>query len=96
MSTYSICQEAYDALPEEEQKSFERIAPPLDPARLALVAFGATLLLGSAGGILSTGRLLDGATNGAPPLDQLTDFAEVPQLSPAEKLVALIFRPAGK
>jgi hypothetical protein len=63
------------------------------PVRLALAAFAASLILGSVGGVLSTGRLLDGRWNGAPPLEQLSDYAELPQLSPAEKLVALIFKP---
>ena len=68
--------------------------------QLGLIAFAAALLLGSFGGILSTGQFLDGAANGAPPLDtpwdELPDFVEMPALSPAEALVALVFRPPGK
>ena len=90
---YSLCQEAFDELSPQEQQTFERIAPPVDPARLALAAFVAALALGSVGGVLSTGRLLDGSWNGAPPLEQPQDYAELPPLSPAEALVALIFRP---
>ena len=49
--------------------------------------------MGVAGGALSSGRLLDGSANGAPPLEALPEYAEVQQLSLAEKLVALVFRP---
>ena len=82
-----------DELPPEDQATFQRVAPTVDPARLAVAAFVASLVLGSVGGVLSTGRLLDGSWNGAPPLEELSDYAELPQLSPAEKLVALIFKP---
>ena len=97
MSQYSISQAAFDELSSEEQRSFERIAPPLDPAKLAIAAFVASLLLGSVGGILSTGRFLDGAIN-APTqqLEPLADFSELPPLSPAEALVGLIFRPPSR
>ena len=77
----------------QEQRGFERISPPIDPAKLAIAAFAAALLLGGVGGLLSTARLLNGAPNGAPPVDALPDYAELPPLSPAEGLVALIFRP---
>ena len=90
---YSICQQAFDSLPPTEQRTFERIEPPVDPAKLALVAFASALALGLAGGVLSTAKLLDGRPNGAPPLDALPDYAEVGGYSPAEQLVALIFRP---
>ena len=93
METYSICQAVYDQLAPEEQAGFERIDPPVDPAKLAALAFASALVLGAVGGVLSSGRLLDGSANGAPPLDELADYAEVPRLSPAEGLVALIFRP---
>ena len=93
METYSICQAVYDQLTPEEQAGFERIDPPVDPAKLAALAFASALVLGAVGGVLSSGRLLDGSANGAPPLDELADYAEVPRLSPAEGLVALIFRP---
>ena len=96
LDEYSICQAVYDALPPEDQQTFERVAPPVDPARLALIAFALALLLGGAGGILSTGRFLDGSWNGAPPLEPLDDYAELPRLSPAESLVALVFRPPGR
>lgn len=93
MDTYNLCQEAWDALPVSEQSSFERIAPPIDPARLALLAFASSLLLGSVGGVLSSGRFLDGSANGSPALEALPDYAEVQSLSPAEALVTLVFRP---
>ena len=93
IATYSLCQEAFDELPPEDQATFQRVAPAVDPARLAVAAFVASLVLGSVGGVLSTGRLLDGSWNGAPPLEEPSDYAELPQLSPAEKLVALIFKP---
>ena len=93
MDTYSICQAAFDQLAPDEQAGFERIEPPVDPAKLGALAFASALALGVVGGVLSSGRLLDGSANGAPPLDALADYAEVPRLSPAEGLVALIFRP---
>lgn len=98
---YSICQEAYAALPAEEQQTFERVAPPLEPVKLSLLAFAAALLLGAVGGVLSTGQFLDGSPNGLPPLDPLSDSemlldSGMPQLSPAEWLVALVFRPPGR
>ena len=96
MDTYSICQGVYDELDPSEQSSFEAIAPPIDPAKLAALAFGSAIALGLAGGVLSSGRLLDGSANGLGGLDALPEYAEVQPLSPAEWLVALIFRPPGR
>lgn len=96
IDSYSICQQAYDALPAEEQLTFDRIAPPLEPVKLSLLAFAAALLLGAIGGVLSTGQFLDGTPNGSPPLDPLVEYSETPQLSPAEALVALVFRPPSR
>lgn len=93
MDSYSVCQEAFDGLPPAERATFERVYPPVDPARLALVAFASALVLGAVGGFASSGRRLDGTPNGAPALDALPEYAEVPPLSPAEALVALVFRP---
>jgi hypothetical protein len=93
METRNLCQAAWDALPADERATYERIAPPVDPLKLALAAFVASLALGLAGGVLSTARFLDGSSNGAPPLEALPDYAELPPLSPAEALVALVFRP---
>ena len=62
---YSLCQDAFDALPAEAQAAFQRVPPPVDPARLALGAFAAALLLGAVGGLASTGRFLDGG-DGSP------------------------------
>ena len=83
MDQYSLCQTAFDALPPAEQTTFKRIDPPADPAKLAALAFASALLLGALAGVLSTGRLLDGTANGAPPLDELADYAEVPHLGRA-------------
>ena len=96
METYSLCQEAFDELSPEEQCTFECIDPPIDPARLAIAAFGAALLLGSAAGILSTGRFLDGSTNGAAVLEVPSEFAEAPTQSPAEALLGLVFGAPGR
>ena len=95
IDTFSVCQEVYDELPAAEQATFEPIAPLIDPAKLAIAAFVSALVLGLAGGVLSTARFLDGSPNGAPLLEEPQEYAEVQSYSPAEALVALIFRPPG-
>lgn len=105
MAMYSICQEAFDELGEEEQLAYERIAPPIDPAKLAAGAFATALLLGAAGGLASTGRFLDGGDGsllwralaeggvggGADPYDLLREDYTAPTLSWGEQAVAAIF-----
>ena len=108
LDQYSICQEAFDDLPLDEQRGFERIAPPVDPAKLAIAAFAAALLLGYVGGVASSGRFLDGgdgsaifrgiAANGGVEQELLfyEDYMERPTPSPAEQLIGLVFGMQGE
>mmetsp|Transcript_41589 Transcript_41589/g.131220 ORF Transcript_41589/g.131220 Transcript_41589/m.131220 type:complete len:98 (+) Transcript_41589:110-403(+) len=97
MESYSLCQAAFDRLSPAEQAAFSRIAPPVDPAKLAAAAFLAALALGLVGGALTSGRVPLGAAGGVGGGGGgLPDYAELPPLSPAEALVALVFRPPGR
>lgn len=105
MDQYSLCQDAFDELSASEQLVYERIPPPIDPAKLAATAFASALLLGGLGGLVSSGRFLDGGDGsplfralagsglggGADPYDLLREDYTVPQLSWGEQVVAMLF-----
>ena len=87
--SYDLCQTEFDKLPQEEQTQFERIAPPVTPRRAALAA-----------GVVALSALAFGQQQRsspprppATPREDIEDLLELPPLSPAEELVALIFRP---
>lgn len=90
---YDLCQAAFDELPAVEQRRFERLDPPLTPRR-AVVASVASVLLGSQLGALSP-RATPSSSGGRGEREDEADLWELPPLSPAEKLVAAIFRPAA-
>ena len=91
---YDLCQTEYDKLASSERGRFTRLAPPLTPRRAlaALMTVSATATL--AGLLLS-------AEQPRPPSDEdyearydlYDDYAELPELTLAEKLVAYIFHP---
>ena len=91
--SYDLCEAEHAKLTPEQQRLFERVSPPITPRR-TLFGFGA----------LSAGWI---ALSAVPPLalapqrqaygnygeGNYEDFLELPPLSPAEALVAMLFKP---
>ena len=92
---YDLCQAAFDELPAVEQRRFERLDPPLTPRR-AVVASVASVLLGSQLGALSLRATSFTSRGGRGEREDEVDLWELQPLSPAEELVAAIFRPAAQ
>jgi len=92
---YDLCQAAFDELPAVEQRRFERLDPPLTPRR-AVVASVASVLLGSQLGALSLRATSFSSSGGRGEREDEADLWELQPLSPAEELVAAIFRPAAQ
>ena len=61
---YSVCTHTIHNI--ARQATFVPVAPLVDPAKLAAAAFVSALVLGLAGGILSTARLLAGSLRPSP------------------------------
>ena len=87
-------QQLYE-LPAVEQRRFERLDPPLTPRR-AVVASVASVLLGSQLGALSLRATSFSSSGGRGEREDESDLWELQPLSPAEELVAAIFRPAAQ
>jgi hypothetical protein len=78
-----------------EQRRFERLDPPLTPRR-AVVASVASVLLGSQLGALSLRATSFSSSGGRGEREDEADLWELQRLSPAEELVAAVFRPAAQ
>ena len=92
---YDLCHAAFDELPAVEQRRFERLDPPLTPRR-AVVASVASVRLGSQLGALSLRATSFSSRGGRGEREDEADLWELQPLSPAEELVAAIFRPAAQ
>ena len=96
---YDLCQAAFDELTPAQQRRLQRLEPPITPRRTllagaALALFMPPLLASLQSSAPSSKVDEDEPTGWRGSSGREDDLWELPELSPAEKLVAAFFRPS--